>query len=412
MGAGAVPALAVGALPATATAASLPTLNSVPPELKVIDTAMRKYIAERGIKSAQIAVARRGKILMAVGYGRYAVVNPDTGAALGQMPVRPTTLFRIASLSKHITSAAVMRLVQDGKLKLSDPVTTLLGLSATADPRLKQVTVLRLMQNLGGWDREVSKDPLWLDHTIASTLKVPLPIGHDAIIRYVTARPLDFAPGSKMVYSNYGYMLLGRIIARVSGMSYEAYVQRKLLAPVGITRMRLGRSLQTEISSREVDYQSGYTTKTVVDASGKVVPFPYGGFNMPNQDANGGWVGSAVDLVKFGMVFDGPGPVLNATSIGRLLAKPETGVTASGSWYGGGWWVRSNGTGLNTWHNGSMPGTYTFVARVQNGVSYCALFNRRAEEGTPEFESIDPVLGRAVGAVTRWPTTDLTPRFF
>ena len=59
-----------------------------------------------------------------------------------------------------------------------------------------------------------------------------------------------------------------------------------------------------------------------------------------------------------------------------------------------------------------MPGTFSFLARVQHGISYCAIFNRRAEEGTPEFDSIDPVLGKAAGAVTSWPTTDLTPRYF
>lgn len=133
---------------------------------------------------------------------------------------------------------------------------------------------------------------------------------------------------------------------------------------------------------------------------------------MPNQDANGGWLASAVDMVKFAMIFDAAGPVLNAASIAKIFAKPETGVNAGGSWYGGGWWVRSNGSGLNTWHNGSMPGTFSFLARIQNGVSYCAVFNRREEEGTLDFDAIDPLLGKATGTVTAWPSTDLTPNYF
>ena len=76
------------------------------------------------------------------------------------MKVQPTSLFRIASLSKNITSAAIVRLVQDGKLSLSAPVTTLLGLSTKADPRLSKVTVLRLMQHLAGWDRAVKRPAL------------------------------------------------------------------------------------------------------------------------------------------------------------------------------------------------------------------------------------------------------------
>ncbi|MFJ2032509.1 serine hydrolase domain-containing protein [Streptosporangium sp. NPDC087985] len=408
-GAGVVPALALGASPAWAAADPIVT-GVVPTALAGFDTVMKKYIAEREISCAQLAVARNGKILLARGYGTYTI---QTGQKLPLMTVvQPTSLFRVASLSKHITSAAIMRLVQDGKLSLSTPVTTLLGLSTGADPRLAQVTVLRLMQHLGGWDRDVSKDQLWADHTISAALGVPLPISHADIMRYATARPLDLAPGSKMVYSNYGYLLLGRIIEKVSGMSYESYIKQKLLTPVRISRMRLGRSLRTESPTNEVNYSSKYTNKSVVDGSGTVVPYPYGGFNMPNQDANGGWTASAVDMVKFAMVFDAAGPVLNATSIAKVFAKPETGVNSSGSWYGGGWWVRSAGSGINTWHTGSMPGTFSFLARLNTGVSYCAVFNRRGEDGSPDFDVIDSLLFQAAGAVKSWPTTDLTPQYF
>ncbi|WP_406313848.1 beta-lactamase family protein [Streptosporangium sp. NBC_01639] len=408
-GAGAVPALALGTSPALA-AAALPPTGTVPASLVGFDSMMKKYITERQITSAQLAVARKGKILLARGYGSYTTRDAQNQPFLRL--VQPTSLFRVASLSKHITSAAIMRLVQDGKLSLSTPVTTLLGLSTQADPRLAKVTVLRLMQHLGGWDRDVSKDPLWLDHTISTVLDVPLPISHADIMRYTTDRPLDFAPGAKMVYSNYGYMLLGRIIEKVSGTTYESYIKQKLLAPAGITRMRLGRSLRAESPVSEVNYTSKYTNKSVVDESGTVVPYPYGGFSMPNQDANGGWTASAVDLVKFAMVFDAAGPVLNAASIAKLFAKPETGVNGNGSWYGGGWWVRTSGSGINTWHNGSMPGTFSFLARMSSGVSYCAVFNRREEEGSLDFDSIDPLLNKAAVAVTSWPTTDLTSKYF
>lgn len=405
----AAPALAIGAS-RPAQAADLLVTGIVPTQLAGFDTAMKTFINERGISAAQLAVARNGRILLARGYGIYAPNSTNPQVRIGR--VQPTSLFRIASVSKNITSAAIMRLVQDGKLSLSARLPQVLGLPTTADARLEQVTVLRLMQHLGGWDRAVSKDPLWLDHTIAASLDVPLPISHSDIIRYRNARPLDFDPGTRYAYSNYGYMLLGRIIEKVSGQSYETYVKQKLLAPAGITRMRLGLSLKTERTTSEVDYASKYTSKTVMDASGTVVPYQWGGFNMPNQDANGGWLASAVDLVKWGFAFNGAGPVLSAASIAKLFAKPEIGVQDGGWWYGGGWMVRASGTGVNTWHQGGMPGTFSFFARLANGVSYAAVFNRREEEGTPDFDGIDPLLGRAAGAVTTWPTTDLTPRYF
>ncbi|WP_378787449.1 serine hydrolase domain-containing protein [Nonomuraea fastidiosa] len=404
VGAGMVPAVVLGSEAAHASA--IPTTGVVPSALAGFDNAMKTYIAERNISCAQLAVAKNGKILLARGYGSY-VANGKTVA------VQPTSLFRIASLSKSLTGAALARLAQDGKVALGAKVADLLGLSTSADPRLKDVTLWRLLQHTGGWDRSVSPDPLWYDQGIASALGVSLPIDHDDIIKYVTARKLDFTPGSKYAYSNYGYMLAGRVIEKLSGMSYETYVRNTLLTPVGITRMRLGRSLRSQAFPTEVTYESQYTRKSVVDDSGEVVPYPYGGFSMPNQDANGGWLASAVDMVKWGFVFDASGPVLNKTSIGRVFAKPETGVNSNGSWYGLGWHVRTNNLGtLNTWHTGSMPGTYSFLARIQHGVSYCAIFNRREEEGTPDFDSIDPILGKATGAVKTWPTTDLTSRYF
>ncbi len=399
----AAPATLIAARPAQAAPAPVVRVSgTAPTQLAGFDNVVKKFVLDRKIRAAQLAVMKNGKILLARGYCF------DDYSRTPAIP-SPTSLFRIASLSKNITSAAIMRLVQDGKLSLSAKVTQVLGLTP-ADARMGQITVLRLMQHLGGWDRDASKDQLWLDHTISATLDVPLPIGHDDIIRYATARQLDFAPGSKMVYSNYGYMLLGRIIAKVSGQPYETYIKTKLLQPLGITRMRLGKSLKSEAATGEVSYESQYTNKTVLDTSGTTVPYPYGGFNMPNQDANGGWLASAVDLVRWTLAFDRPGTVLSSTSIAKLVAKPEIGVNEYDSWYGGGWWCRQVTGHLNTWHNGSMPGTFSYLARLQNGFSYAVLFNRREESGTLDYDTIDDDMNKV--KVSSWPTTDLTPKYF
>ncbi|MBG0821065.1 beta-lactamase family protein [Planomonospora sp. ID91781] len=403
-------ALAPALLTARPAAAAPPptglqTTGTAPAELAGFDEVMKTFVKEREISCAQLAISKRGRLLLARGYY-------TASQARYVPPVSPTSLFRIASLSKPVTAAAVMRLVQEGRLGLSAPVTTLLGLSAEADPRLAQVTVLRLMQHLGGWDRSVSLDHLWSDHAISAALDVPLPIDHADIIRYATARPLDFAPGTGMAYSNYGYMLLGRIIEKVSGTDYESYVKEKVLAPLGITRMRIGRSLRSEAAAGEVAYASQYTAKTVLDDTGTTVPYPYGGFNVPNHDANGGWLASAVDLVRFAGVFDAAGPVLGAASIAKVLAKPEIGVSGDGWWYGCGWYVRQVPGNLNTWHAGSMPGTYTYLARLQNGFTYAALFNRREEQGTPDYDVLSSRMNAALNKVASWPATDLGPRYF
>ncbi|MEV4582885.1 serine hydrolase domain-containing protein [Nonomuraea jabiensis] len=150
----------------------------------------------------------------------------------------------------------------------------------------------------GRLDRDVSGDYLYMDHTIARSLGVSLPISRDDIIQYAGGRRLDFAPGSRYAYSNYGYLLLGLIVEKASGTSYEAYVKQKILAPVGITRLRLGRTRKEQAASGEVVYESQQTAKTVTDASGTVVPAPYGGFSMENRGPGGGWLASAVDLAR------------------------------------------------------------------------------------------------------------------
>ncbi|MFC4533698.1 serine hydrolase domain-containing protein [Sphaerisporangium dianthi] len=405
VGAGLVPAVALSGSPAYAGAAPAMTVTgTVPTQLAALDNVMKTYIKERDISCAQLAAVKNGKLVLARGY-RY---SSDTTIPA----VQPTSPFRVASLSKSITAAAILRLAQDGKVSLGAKVADLLGLPATVDPRLKNVTLWRLMQHTGGWDREISGDQLMADRTIAAKLGVPLPIGKNDIAEYAGGRPLDFAPGTKMAYSNYGYMLLGLVVAKVSGQSYESYVKQKLLAPAGITRMRLGRSLKTQAAPGEVPYYSQYTTKTVLDDSGTVVPSQYGGFNMLNHDANGGWLASAVDLVRWARIFDAAGPVLNATSITRAFAKPEIGVSADGSWYGCGWYVRQVTGHLNTWHSGALPGTSSYMARLQQGFTYAAVFNRREESGTPDYDVLSSRMNTAWNGVTTWPATDLFPKYF
>jgi CubicO group peptidase (beta-lactamase class C family) len=203
-GAATLPALAMGTASRPAFAATVQTAGVAPAALAGFDNVMKTYVVERAISCAQLAITKNGKLVLARAY-RYS----DDPAV---PTFTPTSLFRIASLSKHITAVAIMRLAQDGKLSLGASVATLLGLPTTADPRLANVTVWRLLQHTGGWDRDISGDYLYLDHTISRSLGVTLPITRDHIVQYAGGRPLDFAPGSRYAYSNYGYLLLGMIV--------------------------------------------------------------------------------------------------------------------------------------------------------------------------------------------------------
>src|SRR5947208_951497 len=121
-------------------------------------------------------------------------------------------------------------------------------------------------------------------------------------------QPLDFDPGMSWAYSNFGYCVLGRIIEKITGRPYEKYVREEVLAPAGITRMRIGASLRAQGSQGEAAYytRSNSTVRSVFDNA--QVPLPYGGFYLEAMDAHGGWLASAVDLARFAVALERGAP--------------------------------------------------------------------------------------------------------
>src|SRR6185436_8395741 len=268
---------------------------------------MKKY----NIPGGAIAFAREGKLIYARGFG-YADVENKT-------PVQPDALFRIASVSKTLTSAAIMTLVQDGKLALDDRVAPLIAHltpapGATVDPRWDEITIRHLLDHSGGWDRDKPNggfDPIDRPAIAAAAVNAPAPASSETLIRYMKGMPLDFNPGEKFAYSNFGYIILGRVIERVSGMPYKEYVGTHLLEPVGAPRTQQGRSHMTDALTDEVRYYSPPSSSvnallvpSVFPGEG-LVPLTYGGFHLEAGDASGGWVSSTIDLLRLVGGIDG-----------------------------------------------------------------------------------------------------------
>ena len=350
-----------------------------------------------------LAVAKDGRLVYAKGFGLGDVVN--------KAPVEPTSLFRIASLSKPFTAVAILKLAQDGKLDLDAKAFSLIDLKApegtTVDPRLAEITVRQLLQHTGGWNRDKSGDPMFMAPQISSALSVPSPPTSLHIIRYMMGKPLDFDPGAKFAYSNFGYCVLGRIIEQLTGETYDHHVKKAVLAPMGITKMTLGRSLRENREKDEVTYYPGAAKpgKPVFESiQEKDVPAPYGTFCLEAMDSHGGWIASAIDLVKFASSLD---KVLNEKSLAVMLAKPSNAGNAP-AYYGCGWMVRPAGTEgkANTWHTGSLPGTSTLLVRRHDGLVWAAVFNERIKD-----DKFDPNLHRAADAVKEWPKGDLFEKY-
>ncbi len=374
---------------------------------KVITPLMTKW----GVPGGAVALVKDGRLVMAEGYG--------LADKAGSIAATADSLFRIASLSKPVTAAAALKLVEAGLLGLDDKVFDILidlvpAPGATVDPRLPDITVRNLLQHSGGWDRDASFDPMFRPREIAAAMGVATPPDAETIIRYMMGQPLDFTPGAKYVYSNFGYCVLGRVIERVSGKSYAAYVQEAILGPAGIGHMTLGRSLAADRAAGEVayyDYPGAPLTPSVFTEAGDLVPWSYGGFAIEPMDAHGGWIASAVDLVRFITAVDGLASrpdVLQASTVALMTARPSLPDWASSDWYYAlGWQVRPTGTGANWWHTGSLPGTATIMVRASNGLAWAALFNTRPAAADTFMTELDSALWTAVGGVTDWPTTDL-----
>ena len=368
------------------------------------DAMMARFVVDHGVPGVSLAIARNGRQVYARGFGRIGPGDPTL--------VRPDALFRIASVSKPVTAAAVLRLADRGKLKLDDPIvqTAELDLPDRADPRWKRVTVRHCLNHTGGWDRDTSFDPIGRAWAIADELDIRPPIGPDRVIEYMTARPLDFDPGTRYAYSNLGYLLLGRAVAVTSGKSYEAHVRAEILAPLGITQMRLGRARVEHRADGEVRHtdRDGRTGPALYPPKvGETVPLPDGAINFEAFGSHGGWIASAGDLVRFADAFADPDrcPLMSARSVRELFARP---ATAKGdAYYAAGWMVRPRGAGgrANVWHAGFIPGSEALLVRRGDGLTWAVLFNtQNTPDGGSLTGAIDGKLHVVANAVTDWPT--------
>ncbi|HYM01173.1 MAG TPA: serine hydrolase domain-containing protein [Blastocatellia bacterium] len=380
------------------------------PEMSSFDRMIPALMREYNIPGGAIGVVKDGRLIFARGYGW-----ADREA---RQPVQPDSLFRIASLTKAFTATAILILVQDGRLKLDDRAFAILdnlkpARGANVDRRIYQITIRELLQHSGGWDRDKSFDPMFMSDQIAQAMGQPAPARPETIIRFMLGKPLQFNPGTRYAYSNFGYCILGRIIERVSGESYEQYVREHVLRPAGISSMKLGHTLLREQAPREVRYY-GYPGMGRADSvfpGGGQVPWPYGGWYIEAMDSHGGWIASTMDLLRFLVALD-EGRIIRKNLVSEMTARPAPPLwEGSDTWYGFGLQVRTAGNGFNWWHEGSLDGTSTLMVRAFNGLKWVALYNSRPQDSDKFGGEMDDIMWRAIGQVSRFPAGDQFVQF-
>jgi CubicO group peptidase (beta-lactamase class C family) len=356
----------------------IPVRGAAVPSLKAFDDTMVDFMRDRDIPGGTLVVMKDSKVVLERGYGwkdeRETVAMP------------PSALLRLASVTKPFTQAILRRLEAQGALNLDDRVFCLPGSPANCqldidpwpnaglfDARLRTITIQHLMDHEGGWDRDVSGDPMFKAATIASAMGVASPPSKENIARWVLGKPLDFTPGTKDAYSNFGYMLLGLIIEQQSGQDYTAYLRDQIMNPLGVpdSEIGLGRTLSALANPREPFYHAAGTGASVYPPHAQVAK-PYGAWHLEAMEAHGGLIASARAVAEF----------------------------LDSYWISG---VPRAGNGQSWAFFGSLDGTWTLARQRADGVNIVALFNQRSDPSGLKYDLIMEQLDRAADSIASWP---------
>ncbi len=321
-------------------------------DISEIDSKMQFLMEEFNYPGLSLAIAKEGKLVYAKGYGVM-----DTG---NNAPVTTSTKFRYASFAKTITGIAVLQLVEDGKISLSDRVFGANGIlgtrfgSAPYSARLQNITINHLLHHLpGGW-RNFVDDPVFDGPRELSTEDL-ISWGLDNVAQATN-------PGSTFHYSNFGYLILGRVIEEVSGQSYESFVKENILDKVGATNTLLAKNGQNEKYPNEATYysQNNYN--------------PYTTYNIGRSDATAGWVSTPSDIARIiSSIDEQPNrPILLGSDMNEQRRTP---LSNSGNYGKGVIRLNHPALGFAYWHDGFWPGSQSLTVSQKNNMCVTVVMN-------------------------------------
>ena len=307
---------------------AVPCLRAQTADPAQLDSMIRRVVAEKHIVGLSVGVMQNGKVILAKGYGVRDASSRD--------PVTPRTMFAIGSVTKQFTCSALMLLVEQRRLALTDPVSMYLPTLT----RAKEITLLDLGGHLSGY-----RDYYPLDFVDREMQK---PATADQIITQYATRPLDFAPRSRYSYSNTGFLILGRVIERVSGEPFGTFIDKRIFAPLKLTRT----VYEPATTPTTADMAQGYTSFGLADI-------------IRAEPEARGWTGSAgaiwstpTDLMTWDLsLLDHT--ILTPASY-AVLTTPQRLTDGRSSGYGCGESVNDRGLALVLSHGGATSG---FVAQ-------------------------------------------------
>ena len=371
------------------------------PEVGEAEKRIQEFMESWNIVGASVAIAKNERLIYAKGFGLADREN--------NVQVSPKHLFRVASVSKLITAVAVMNLKEKGVLELNDQVFGKEGILNDAefqnirDPRVLDITLFHLLTHSAGWDK-YSGDPVFMPYAIKREMNTPLPVDLETTIRYtLSKRTLDFNPGSRSSYSNFGYAVLGKVIEKVTGMEYESYVTSRILNPIGIYDMHLGHAMAENRYPNEVKYYSNSPYHTSLSSFDyrKEVPRYYGGNNLEVLGAAGAWIASPAELVKLLVHINGKSGKKDILSDSTLhqMTHTKPGIKPIG-------WVSASYNGI--WkRSGTLSGTSALMKKGRDGYSWAMVVNTSTGQGHDFTYRIDDMMTHFIDQVEKWPDHDL-----
>lgn len=343
-------------------------------ELEGLDKKVRAYMRRWELKGASLAISRNDSLLYAKGYGWADQEREEE--------MQPSHIMRMASVSKLITAAGIMVLQDRDSLSIKDTVFGPSGIlndslfnSVIKDRNHHKITVEHLLRHQGGFYR----DPLFSSRDVKHQLQLDQPPVKEDFYRLVLGRRLSFAPGSWQRYSNFGYLLLSEIIEKVSGMPYEEFIRKEVLAPAGCYDMHIGGNYYEDKRTNEVRYYThNGDGKYIEDYSdnGEMVERCYGGNNIPLLSGAGAWCASPAEIARFVAAIDGRPEVPDIISKEALDQMIEYFDKET---YSLGW---NDTTPEKGWsRTGTLSGTCALVRHFPDGECWVMITNTSTYRG-------------------------------
>ncbi|KAK3346003.1 beta-lactamase/transpeptidase-like protein [Lasiosphaeria hispida] len=339
-------------------------------DVQAINNGIWNFMTAHGIPGMGIAITKNDRLVFARGYG---LASTDT-----QAPVTHKSRFRLASITKSITAVAIMGLLERGQLQLDSKVFgpgSLTGdyFGTVYTPNITDITVTNLLEMQAGFS----------DPPLSQLSRMSI---RDVIKTHISVINLKWAPGDGWSYSNFGYLVLGQVIERVTHGSYQDWVVDEILARCSARSLQLGSD--TGLLPDEVSY---YPANLVAEDP------------ISKYSSFGGWVGTAIDVMRWSVRFDG----INF-AVDMLDSDTEADMWRPTKWkpdfYTKGWKI--DGTGTWQGHDGRLMYTNTMlVQRNDNGYGYVGFMNRgdTVDSGFDIQKVMDPILaGLQIGDEPTW----------